>query len=65
MLQPIAISLGSKPALDHARSLVESNGAIAQRRVAAGGGTAAVAAWMADQFSEPPPWLRFPGVAPG
>jgi glutamate---cysteine ligase / carboxylate-amine ligase len=64
-LEPIAVDLGSQPALDHARTLVETNGAIAQRRVAAAGGPAAVAAWMADRFSESPPWLGFPRAAPG
>jgi glutamate---cysteine ligase / carboxylate-amine ligase len=49
-LEPVATRLRADPGLDRARELVEMNGAIRQRRVAAQGGIGSVAGWLADQF---------------
>jgi carboxylate-amine ligase len=50
-LEPIATRLQSGPTLEQARRLVEVNGAMQQRRVAAeGGGTHAVAQWLSERF---------------
>ena len=54
-LAPIATRMGSGRALEHARDLVEVNGAIAQRRLAAAHGIAGVAPRLADRFLEPWP----------
>ena len=53
-LEPFAADLGSTRFFDHARALIDVNGAIAQRRIASQGGTAAVAHWLADRFLDPP-----------
>jgi len=55
-LEPIAARLGAAAEVDHARKLVDVNGAIAQRRVAEEAGVAAVGGWLANQFLEP--WPR-------
>jgi glutamate---cysteine ligase / carboxylate-amine ligase len=52
-LSPTARRFGGGSALDHARSLVERGGAIAQRRVARSGGVHAVAGWLAERFLDP------------
>src|SRR5205823_6372365 len=51
-LEPIAGWFGCELALGHAREMVEVNGTLAQRRVARGGGTRAVAAWLVERFLE-------------
>ncbi len=51
-LSPMARRFGAGPALDHARSLVDLNGAIAQRQAARSGGVRAVAGWLAERFLE-------------
>lgn len=53
-LKPLAARSGSARALEHARRLVEVNGAIAQRRVGQPGGTEAVARWLVQRFLESP-----------
>jgi carboxylate-amine ligase len=55
-LDPIAARLGAADALACARELVECNGALAQRRVAARAGIPAVPGWLASQFIRP--WPR-------
>jgi carboxylate-amine ligase len=52
-LEPVAARLRSQKALGHAREMVKTNGAMAQRRVAQNGGTRAVAQWLTEQFLEP------------
>jgi carboxylate-amine ligase len=52
VLEPVAVRLGAGEALASARKLVEVNGAIAQRRVAARSGIGSVAGWLASQFLE-------------
>jgi glutamate---cysteine ligase / carboxylate-amine ligase len=49
-LDPVAARLGCAAELQSARALVEVNGALAARRVAAAGGPRAVAAWLADGY---------------
>jgi carboxylate-amine ligase len=56
-LRPIAARLGGDDAVGHARDMVEVNGSIAQRRVAAGGDTHAVARWLSERFLEQPHWM--------
>jgi glutamate---cysteine ligase / carboxylate-amine ligase len=55
-LADTSLALGSERWLERARGLVATNGAIAQRGVAAfeGGGAPAVAAWLAECFLQPP-----------
>jgi len=53
-LEPVAGRLGSSSALAHARELVERNGAIAQRAVAAEVGPCGLAKWLAERFLEAP-----------
>jgi glutamate---cysteine ligase / carboxylate-amine ligase len=55
-LADTSLALGSETWLERARGLVVTNGAIAQREVAAveGGGARAVAAWLAECFLQPP-----------
>ena len=53
MLAPVAARLGAAAEWRRARELVEVNGAIAQRRVAARNGIPNVAGWLASQFLEP------------
>jgi glutamate---cysteine ligase / carboxylate-amine ligase len=52
-LEPAATRHGSSDLLRHARDLVEQNGAIRQREIAADGGTEGLASWMADRFLDP------------
>lgn len=53
-LEPTAALLAAPAtALSHARQLIERNGAISQRLVAADGGVSAVAGWLAGRFPEP------------
>ena len=49
-LEPFAARFGAAPGLARAREMVGANGAIAQRRVASGGGPRAVARWLAERF---------------
>jgi glutamate---cysteine ligase / carboxylate-amine ligase len=51
-LEPFAERLGSSNELAHARRLAERNGAMRQREIGAEQGARAVAAWLADRFSE-------------
>jgi carboxylate-amine ligase len=44
--------IGAAPALEHARELVEVNGALAQRQAARAGGAPAVVRWLVDRFLE-------------
>ena len=55
-LDPVATRLGAAGGLACARELVECNGTLAQRRVAAHAGIPAVPGWLASQFIEP--WPR-------
>ncbi|HET6864615.1 MAG TPA: YbdK family carboxylate-amine ligase [Solirubrobacteraceae bacterium] len=52
-LEPVASRLGATDGLTRARELVECNGAIAQRRVAAHAGIPSVPGWLASKFLEP------------
>lgn len=54
-LEPLAVSLGSSSWLSRARELVERNGAIRQREIAAQDGVRGVAAWLVERFPEPLP----------
>jgi len=54
-LAPVAERLGAGALLPHARALVERNGAIAQRAVAAERGVRGLAAWMAERYGDPLP----------
>lgn len=54
-LAPVAARLGAEACLDHARALVEVNGALAQRRLAGRDGVASLPGWLASQFVEPWP----------
>jgi carboxylate-amine ligase len=49
-VEPVATRFGSSTALAHAREMVQCNGALAQRRVAAEGGVAALGPWLAERF---------------
>jgi carboxylate-amine ligase len=49
-LGPVASRLGASAGLARAGELVECNGAIAQRRVAAGSGISSLPGWLASQF---------------
>ena len=51
-LAPHARELGCAAELEHARGLVERNGAMRQREVAAAHGVRAVAAWLAERFED-------------
>ena len=51
-LEPIAQRLGAGAAMSHARELAACNGAMSQRRVAAGAGIPSVPGWLASQFLE-------------
>lgn len=53
ILEPVARRLHARAELDRARALVEANGAIAQREVAARSGLPSLAGWLASQFLEP------------
>jgi carboxylate-amine ligase len=54
-LEPVAGELGSAPLLQRARELVECNGAMRQRQVAAGGGMPALGRWLGERFLDPLP----------
>lgn len=54
-LAPVAAEMGGAGPLRRAYDLVDANGAIAQRRLAADEGIAAVPGWLADRFLEPWP----------
>lgn len=54
-LEPIAARLGAAAEVAGARHMVDVNGALAQRRVAARAGVPAVAGWLANEFLEPWP----------
>ncbi len=54
-LHPVSSALGSDNELTHAGEMIASNGAVAQREVAAGDGIAAVPRWLAERFLEPWP----------
>lgn len=51
-LEPVAARLGSAAELGHARRLVEENGALRQRAVAAEAGARGLAVWLAKRFEE-------------
>jgi carboxylate-amine ligase len=51
-LRPVAGRLGSEACLDRARGLVEENGALAQRRMAARAGVPSLPGWLASKFLE-------------
>jgi carboxylate-amine ligase len=55
-LDPVAARLACARELHEARRLVEENGALAQRRIAADGGPVAIARWLCERYSD--------GVAP-
>jgi carboxylate-amine ligase len=52
-LEPVARRLHAGDSLTHARELIEVNGALAQRRVAARAGIPSLPGWLASQFLEP------------
>ena len=52
-LRPVAERLGARAELERANALLEENGAIRQRRIAAEGGAHAVAVSLAERFLEP------------
>lgn len=54
-LAPIAVDMGGAAAFGHAYDLVDVGGAIAQRRLAADEGIAALPRRLADRFLEPWP----------
>jgi carboxylate-amine ligase len=49
-LEPVAVRLGAAPLLTEARGLVQENGAIRQRRIAAERGVRGMTAWLAEAF---------------
>ena len=49
-LEPVAARLQSGETLARARELIEVNGALAQRRVAARSGASSLPGWLASQF---------------
>jgi carboxylate-amine ligase len=53
-LAPIAAELGGAAQLDRARDLVEVNGAMAQRGIAASGGMPGLGEWLAARFVQKP-----------
>ena len=53
-LAPIASDLGGAAPLDRARELVEVNGAMAQRSVAAARGMPGLGEWLAERFLHDP-----------
>jgi gamma-glutamyl:cysteine ligase YbdK (ATP-grasp superfamily) len=54
-LEPVAEGFGSSSWLAHSRQLVEQNGAIRQRQVAAQGGITGLGVWLVERFLEPLP----------
>jgi carboxylate-amine ligase len=52
-LEPVASRLGATDGLTRARELVESNGALAQRKEAARAGISSVPGWLASKFLGP------------
>jgi carboxylate-amine ligase len=57
-LAPVFSRLGSESLLPHARALAKENGAMRERAVFARDGAEAVAAMLADRFTERPPGLE-------
>ncbi|MDX6675494.1 MAG: glutamate---cysteine ligase / carboxylate-amine ligase [Solirubrobacteraceae bacterium] len=53
-LAPIASEVGGAAPLDHARELVEVNGAMTQRRIAASSGMPGLGEWLAERFVHEP-----------
>jgi glutamate---cysteine ligase / carboxylate-amine ligase len=51
-LEPVTERMGAAAELETARSLVERNGALRQREVAANGGVRALGPWLAERFSD-------------
>ncbi len=61
-LEPVAHELGSAALFAQARQLVECNGAMRQRQVAATVGIAGLARWLSERFLDPLPGpLELPG----
>jgi carboxylate-amine ligase len=54
-LEPVAEGFGSSSWLAHSRQLVEQNGAIRQRQVAAQEGITGLGVWLVERFLEPLP----------
>src|SRR5829696_4086432 len=54
-LTPVAARLGGEELLRHARELVERNGAVRQREVAAERGVRGLVAWQAERYGDPLP----------
>jgi gamma-glutamyl:cysteine ligase YbdK (ATP-grasp superfamily) len=52
-LEPMARQLGASDGVSRARELVEVNGALAQRRVAARAGIPSLPGWLASKFLGP------------
>ena len=53
-LAPIASNLGGAAPLDRARELVEVNGAMTQRSIAASSGMPGLGEWLAERFVHEP-----------
>jgi carboxylate-amine ligase len=53
VLRPVAVRLGAGDEIGRAARLIERNGALAQRQIAADGGAPAVARWLSERFLEP------------
>jgi glutamate---cysteine ligase / carboxylate-amine ligase len=53
VLRETAVRLGTERRLEHARRMVELNGALAQRRAAGEEGPRGAARWLAERFSRP------------
>ncbi len=53
-LRPFAQRFESEPALEHARTMIEVNGALAQRHLARESGMQGLARWLAGRFLHPP-----------
>jgi carboxylate-amine ligase len=52
-LEAVSLDLGSRSLLSHARQLVECNGAMRQRGIAASGGMTGLSEWLCERFLEP------------
>ena len=57
VVEPFAEPFESGWALEHARTMIEVNGAMRQRCVERENGTDALARWLAERFLQPPPAL--------
>jgi carboxylate-amine ligase len=53
ILEPIASRLGAEPSFARVRALVQRNGAMAQREIAADRGIPGLCRWLAERFLEP------------